>query len=88
MDRDLELNTEFNKRKLERGKFKTTQQMPEVSNDITYERHVYSGPLGDGYTLVATKLVDGKKFIATEHYGPEARVDSGGLFIEVVEEVI
>jgi hypothetical protein len=64
------------------------QLFKETINEIVYERHVYSGPLGDGYTLVATKLVDGKKFIATEHYGPEARVDSGGLFIEVVEEVI
>lgn len=50
------------------------QLFPELQQDgSTYQRHVYSGPLGDGYTDIWTKVVDGKTYMKCTHVGPENR---------------
>ena len=50
-----------------------TQIWPYKDGDVVKERHVYNGPLGEGYIDIEYKEVDGKMMVKETHYGPENR---------------
>lgn len=52
---------------------KEKKQEKSIVDGILYEREVYSGKFGDGYTESQYRLQGGKLEYIMRHYGPEDR---------------
>lgn len=49
------------------------------------ERHEYQGPQGSGFIDFEYREKNGKKQMRSRHAGPEARTDTGWLWVDAVE---